>query len=79
MMVQVGGKPQHVLQGHVVVSKLNVNEQAMLEAGLDYKWQVSTFLEQVAIARCAPSLTLFLHPPKGDHKRFMAFNIDLHD
>lgn len=62
------------MMNRVVVS--NLNEQAMLEAGPDHRGLVNTILEQVTIARCAPCLTPFLQPPKGDHKRFMAFSIE---
>lgn len=47
------------MKGRLVVSF--VNEQGMLEAGLDYGGLVKEFLEQVATAGCSPTLTLFLH------------------
>lgn len=47
------------MKGRLVVSF--VNEQGMLEAGLDYGGLVKEFLEQVAITHCTPCLILFLH------------------
>lgn len=38
------------MKGRLVVSF--VNEQGMLEAGLDYGGLIKEFLEQVALARC---------------------------
>ena len=47
------------VKGRLVVSF--VNEQGMLEAGLDYGGLVKEFLEQVATTHCTPTLTLSLH------------------
>lgn len=46
------------MKGRLVVSF--VNEQGMLEAGLDYGGLVKEFLEQVATARCSQFQSFFV-------------------
>lgn len=46
------------MKGRLVVSF--VNEQGMLEAGLDYGGLVKEFLEQVATARCSQLHCVFI-------------------